>query len=196
MNGENKDERVMVFIDLRNTLKNAEKFSQDITVDFKELVGTVVGERRMIAAYMFDGTECEYDSHNYFDDMMAEEGFYIFSRDCYDSNTRMQKEVDVAMTCKMLTHAFKDSYDTAIVVSGDRDFKPAIEEIQSAGKRVEVAGITEGMSRRLSKCCDAFHDLDQVPLFYLKPEMWAYYDNTDFAAHRDVPAEILTGAVF
>jgi uncharacterized LabA/DUF88 family protein len=191
MNG-NKDERVMVFIDLRNVLKSAEKFSRDITIDFREMVEAVVGERRLIAVNMFDGIECEYDSHNYFDDMMMEEGFYIFSRDCYESSTRTQKEVDVAMACKMVSYASRDMYDTAIVISGDRDFKPAIENVQEMGKKVEVAGVSEGMSRRLSACCDVFHNLDQVPMFFLKPEMWAYYDNTEIFAH---PIANIAGAV-
>ncbi|MCK4730524.1 MAG: NYN domain-containing protein [Candidatus Aenigmarchaeota archaeon] len=33
--------------------------------------------------------------------------------------------------------AYKNAYDTAILVSGDGDFVPAIKAVQETGKRVE-----------------------------------------------------------
>ncbi len=37
----------------------------------------------------------------------------------------------------MVTGAFEDQYDTAILASSDGDFKPAVEAVRRYGKRVE-----------------------------------------------------------
>ena len=51
----------------------------------------------------------------------------------------MEKGIDVMLAVDMLTLAFKDRYDTAILVSSDADFKHAIEVIKfETGKTVEL----------------------------------------------------------
>jgi uncharacterized LabA/DUF88 family protein len=165
-----RDEKVMVFIDLRNVLRNAEELSGiDVKVDFDVMVEAVVKGRKLVAAYMFDSIESERDPCYNLHDALRCHGYRVITRIGYDKVTGVQKEVDVAMACEILSHAYKNNYDTAIIISGDRDFRPAIEHIQSAGKRAEVAGISKGMSWKLSRSGDMFHDLDKLPLFYLKP---------------------------
>jgi uncharacterized protein (TIGR00288 family) len=83
----------------------------------------------------------------------------------------VQKEVDVAMACRMVTHAMKDSYDVAVVVSGDRDFVPAIEAVQEAGKRAEVASFEETFSKEMLKVCDTYHKLDSMPIIRIDTRM-------------------------
>jgi uncharacterized LabA/DUF88 family protein len=91
-------------------------------------------------------------------------GFRVIARESYDPIKREQKEVDVAMACEMVVHALRNSYDIAIVVSGDQDFVPAIQHVQAAGKRVEVAAFGISIGKALMKAADRFHDLDKVPL--------------------------------
>ena len=66
-----------------------------------------------------------------------------------------EKGVDVALAVDMLTGAFEDLYDAAVLVSSDGDFKPAVEAVQRLGKRVEYLyfqGST--FSRALDQACD------------------------------------------
>ena len=49
------------------------------------------------------------------------------------------KGVDITLTKDMLSHAFSDHYDDAVVVAGDGDYIPLIEEVKRQGKRVYVA---------------------------------------------------------
>ena len=77
----------------------------------------------------------------------------------------------MAMACEMVAHAYKDNYDVAIVVSGDRDFVPAIQHIQSAGKRVEVAAYTDSFSNEMLKMCDVYHKLDSLPLLRIDSDL-------------------------
>ena len=39
-------------------------------------------------------------------------------------------------TC--VSHAYQSDYDTAILVSGDRDYVPLVEKVKSLGKRVHI----------------------------------------------------------
>jgi len=68
------------------------------------------------------------------------------------------------MACEMVVHALRDHYDVAIVVSGDRDFIPAIQQIQSAGKKVEVAAFANSVGSEMRKAGDNFHELEKMPL--------------------------------
>jgi uncharacterized LabA/DUF88 family protein len=56
--------------------------------------------------------------------------------------------------------AYRNAYDTAILVTGDRDFSYTVEEIQSLGKRVENASFKRTSSYTLRKVCDRFTLLD------------------------------------
>ncbi len=52
---------------------------------------------------------------------------------------QVEKGVDVMLAIDMLTLAFKDRYDVAILVSSDADFKHAIEVVKfETGKMVEL----------------------------------------------------------
>jgi len=51
----------------------------------------------------------------------------------------IEKGVDVKLSTDMVVHAFRNSYDTAILVSGDTDYSAALQAIKDQGKHVEVA---------------------------------------------------------
>lgn len=53
--------------------------------------------------------------------------------------TYVEKGVDVSIAVDMLVGAIDNQYDTAIIVSGDGDFVPVVEEIQRIRKNVENA---------------------------------------------------------
>lgn len=48
-----------------------------------------------------------------------------------------EKGVDVQLAVDMLTGAFRDDYDVAVLVSSDGDFRPVVEAVREIGKRVE-----------------------------------------------------------
>ena len=50
-----------------------------------------------------------------------------------------EKGTDVQLATDMLTHAFKNNYDVAILVAGDNDYAGAVQAIKDAGKHVEVS---------------------------------------------------------
>ena len=66
-----------------------------------------------------------------------------------------EKGVDVTIAIDMLTGAFENRYDTAILVSSDGHFAPLAREVQRRGKRVEYLYFANGrLSRALQQACD------------------------------------------
>ena len=59
----------------------------------------------------------------------------------------VEKGVDVMLATDLVLHAVKNNFDTAIIVSGDGDFFPAMETVKKEGKRVEVAAFESNISR-------------------------------------------------
>jgi len=51
---------------------------------------------------------------------------------------RRQKEVDILLATDMLTHGFNGSMKTAVLLSGDLDFRPIVEALVRNGVFVEV----------------------------------------------------------
>lgn len=161
----NRENRAMVFVDLRNVLRSVDvEDATNFRLDLCQLAKQLAEPREIVGAYVFDTKAPEGDDRNRpLHDKLRACGFRLVARD-FDANLKEQKEVDVAMACEILSHALKDHYDVAIIVSGDRDFIPVIEHVQAAGKKVEVASFAGSASNQMRKAGDVFHDLDQIPL--------------------------------
>ena len=69
---------------------------------------------------------------------------------------------DIHLAIDMLKYAFNNAYDTAILVTGDGDFYPAIRAVKAYGKRVEHAYFKSGHSSLLSQECDRNTLLDPL----------------------------------
>ena len=166
MNTERID-RIMVFIDLRNIVECGRSFSKKIKPDIKGLVNATVRERDLVGVYVFDSAWCGKKSSEPLHDELKSLGFNVFIKRGHDKETHKQKEVDMEMGIQIVSRAFKNEYDTAIVITGDRDFLPAIENVKKMGKRVEGAGFLQHRSKKLAKGCNMYGLLDKLPLFYL-----------------------------
>jgi len=77
----------------------------------------------------------------------------------FDMSLGSEKAVDVKLATDLIT--LKDIYDVAIIVSGDQDYVPAVEEVKDFGKQVvNVAFLTRsgellpGGARRLNQITD------------------------------------------
>lgn len=72
------------------------------------------------------------------------------------------------MAFEMVAHGLKGNYDVAVMVSGDRDFIPAIQHVQAAGRRVEVAAFSNTISEELRRGADRFYELEKMPLLTMR----------------------------
>ena len=73
------------------------------------------------------------------------------------------KGVDIALTKDMLGHAFLGNYEVAVLIAGDGDYVPLVEEVKRLGKRVYLLFFQEeGLNPALRLASDEFLDLTSI----------------------------------
>jgi uncharacterized LabA/DUF88 family protein len=77
----------------------------------------------------------------------------------HQGDTYTEKGVDMLLAMDMLSLAYNNAFDTAILVSHDQDFVELVERVQALGKIVKVVGFKDMVSHELRKSCDDFVDL-------------------------------------
>ena len=163
---EDKNDRVMVFIDMRNIIKSAQAACPGpFKVDFADMTRKLAAGRPVVGAYIFDGMNMDGSGavHRH----LQKDGFRVRLRNSYDTENRSQKEVDVAMAIEMVLQAERGNFDTAIVVSGDGDFVPAVETMQSFGRVVEVASFNGSRSGNLMRSADRYVNLGMLDILIM-----------------------------
>jgi uncharacterized LabA/DUF88 family protein len=75
--------------------------------------------------------------------------------------SKPEKGVDAAIVTDMLSLAWQNAYDVAVLVSSDADFVPAVERVQERGLKVINAGWA-GKGHELKAACWGSFDLDTV----------------------------------
>lgn len=177
-------ERVYIFIDgsnLYHGIKNYVGEGIAVPIDIRKLAEMLTGGDRRLVKILFytvpisqqDDKEA-YKKQQKFLTVLKQTTFLELrlgrlvkrERDfecqhCHKSNRifyRNEKGVDVNVASDLLVHAFDDQYDTAILISEDGDFVPAIQEVQRLSKKVENAYFRPS---HLSQRCDKFVKLTQ-----------------------------------
>lgn len=77
-------------------------------------------------------------------------------------DTFIEKGVDIRLTTEFIAHAYNDSYQTAILATGDDDYERAVEHVQDAGKRVVIASWENNIGREMKRICDEYVQLDEI----------------------------------
>jgi uncharacterized LabA/DUF88 family protein len=163
----NKDDRVMIFLDHANVKYGLEEHEglENCLIAHLSLANTLIRDRNVAGAIAFD-TDYFFRNNQSVSEYLSEVGYKIVKGHYVDFK---QKEVDVSIAVEMLMHAVNDHYDVAVLISGDRDFIPAIHAIQSLGKKVELAAFRNNTSDEVIHIVDEFTDLSAVPMVYYFP---------------------------
>jgi len=74
----------------------------------------------------------------------------------------VEKGVDVALVTDLLSFAWENAYEDAVLVSGDADYTGAVEKVQGKGKNVEVVSWRESLSRELKNAASKVIYLDDI----------------------------------
>ena len=59
----------------------------------------------------------------------------------------------------MLTHAFRDNYDAAVLIAGDEDYVPLVDAVSNLGKNVFLWFIDNGLSQELRRRAHHYFDM-------------------------------------
>jgi len=161
-------ERVELYIDGNNFFTLLRDNHRYIRVDYAKLAHELIGGRYLVRSYFYtsqvdrDIDTARYDDQARFLHRLGELEYFQLELGTLalrgDSYT--QKGTDVALAIQMLEGAYLDRYDTAILVSGDADFCPAVHAVKTRGKHVEVACFEQGLADDLRAEADRVIDLD------------------------------------
>lgn len=76
---------------------------------------------------------------------------------------RRAKAVDISLARDMLSNAFLGNFEAAVLVAGDGDYVPIVQEVQRLGKVVYVLFLrAEGLSNELRLASDLTFVLDEL----------------------------------
>lgn len=162
------DERVLILLDVRNVSLETRKIG--FHTDYRALRDIAADGRHISGAIAFDGRyiTSDKDVTRPFHEVLMHSGWSLDLRDIYDE--AHQKEVDVALATALISGAVGDTYDTAVVISGDRDFVPAIEYVRGMGKGIEVMSFGSALSAQMRRVADKVTMLDSAFIINLTTE--------------------------
>ncbi len=86
-------------------------------------------------------------------------GFHVRRGTVSRGKKREQKEVDVQLTVDMLTHGFNGSMSKAVLLAGDRDFRPVVDALVRHGVFVDVWYHRDSFSQELPGAADFGHEV-------------------------------------
>jgi hypothetical protein len=73
---------------------------------------------------------------------------------------RKSKGVDISLAKDLLVHAFYNNYDAAVLIAGDGDYVPLVNEVKHQGKLVYLQFFENyGLSRDLHLAADLFFEM-------------------------------------
>ena len=167
---ENK-EKVIIFIDGSNVyhiLKQAFPNKKPYDFNFEKFAKYIAGNRNLIQTYYYNvPLDIMFDKDKYvkqqkfFDKIKRIPGFTFVL--CRMQKRKVDgkiiyeaKEDDIHLAVDMVKLAYNDAYDTAILVSSDGDFVPAVLAVKEKSKNVENIGFENKFSYHLQQECDRF----------------------------------------
>jgi uncharacterized LabA/DUF88 family protein len=164
-------ERVIVFIDGSNFYHGLKRNCSAKTGDFKDIdfgkfVSKIIGNRKLIRTYYYNASvDQEKDPEKYrkqrqfFEKLRRIPNFKVtlvrLQKRIIDGQTSYAiKGDDIHLATDLIVLAYNNAYDTALIISGDADFIPAIKAVQEKGKQVENHYFRQGGSFQLRQECN------------------------------------------
>jgi uncharacterized LabA/DUF88 family protein len=151
--------RVAIFIDAANLFYAASHL--EIEIDYIKLLRYLTTDARLLRSFFYTGVDRGNDKQHGFLLWMSHNGYRVISKEiAHLPNGETKANLDVEIAIDMLTLA--ESYDTAVLLSGDGDFTYALNAVSYRGKRVEVVGLRSMTHDRLIDVADRYVDLDEI----------------------------------
>ncbi len=159
------EQRVGVFIDTQNLYHSAKNIYH-ARVNFGNVLKDSVAGRRLIRARAYAVTTESGEEKGFFD-ALAKIGVEMRTKDLQIFAGGAKKaDWDVGLAVDAITASPK--LDTVILATGDGDFVPLVQYLQThGGCQVEVVSFGRSSSAKLKEAADDFLDLDHDPRRYL-----------------------------
>ena len=164
------NERVMVFIDGSNLYHVLSQSCGRHDLQFDKFAQKLANGRQLQRIYYYNirqesdsnpnvGVEQSKFLDSLYDTPYVEVRLGIWKQ---RGDIMVEKGVDVMLATDVVTNAYNDHYDTAIVVSGDADFYPALQAAKDVGKHIEVAAFDMNLSAESARVSDVVQKLNKT----------------------------------
>lgn len=160
--------RVMVFVDGSNLYHALRTRFGRTDIDLGGLVQKLAAGRELIRTYYYN---CIVPREVNTEQYARQQKFFCALRLIPDFEVRLghlvnnggvyvEKGVDVQIAVDMVSRAYKNQFDVAVLVSADADYERLVQEVKDCGKKVEVAH--PGPCYALRSAADRFIELDDA----------------------------------
>ncbi|MFX1436374.1 MAG: NYN domain-containing protein [Promethearchaeota archaeon] len=164
-NGNGPDfnsERIMIFIDNSNIFKGFQKYN--IKADYEKFKTFIIRNRKLQSIFLYEGViyPISQEKKKWYEELSYRSGYEIkTSFDKIASGGVIEKKVDINIAIDIISYAYEDAYDTAVLISGDGDFVPVIKKIKELGKNVEIWAFRYSLANALKE------ELNQKNIHYI-----------------------------
>jgi len=155
-------ERITIFIDNSNIFKGFQKYN--FQADYEKLKTLITRGRKLNAIYLYEGVVYPMSpgKKRWYEQLSIRSGYNIkASFDKIVKSGAIEKKVDINIAIDVVTLAYEDAYDTAVLVTGDGDFLPVVKKVIGLDKKVEIWAFKYSLANTLREC------LEEDRIFYL-----------------------------
>ncbi len=161
---KHKEQRVGVFIDTQNLYHSARNL-YNARVNFGAVLKDAVSGRKLVRAVAYVISTEAGDEKNFFE-ALEKLGIETKTKDLQIFAGGSKKaDWDVGLAVDAIKMAPR--LDSVVIISGDGDFIPLVEYLQTMGVQVEVVSFSKSTSLKLREAVDDFVDLSENPRKYL-----------------------------
>jgi uncharacterized LabA/DUF88 family protein len=153
-------DRVAIFIDEANLYHAA--LARGMTIDYGKFLALVKDVSPHCHAIAYVATDRTNGRQKAFLSALKRHGLELVTQEIIRrGDGSIKGNVDLRLGAELLVKRI-DDYDTAVLVSGDADFVPVIEQGRSQGKRIEVVSFRSNTGAALIKAADSYLNLEQL----------------------------------
>ena len=155
-------ERIIIFIDNSNIFQGFRKYS--VKVDYEKLKHALIKSRKLQNIFLYEGVvyPMSPEKKKWYKDLSNKSGYTIkASFNKIVSHNVMEKKIDIQIAIDIISLAYENAYDTAVLVSGDGDFVPVVKKIKELDINMEVWAFRYSLANALKEV------LDKQRIYYL-----------------------------
>ncbi|MFX1418136.1 MAG: NYN domain-containing protein [Promethearchaeota archaeon] len=145
-------EKIIIFLDNSNIFKGFQKY--DVKADYEKLKQIITHDRQLQGIFLYEGViyPMSPEKKNWYEELRNRSGYVIkTSFDKIRSNWAIEKKVDINIAIDIISLAYENAYDTAVLVSGDGDFVPVLRRLKKLGKTAELWAFKYSLANALKE---------------------------------------------
>lgn len=155
-------ERIIIFLDNSNIFNGFKKYN--IKADYEKLKRIITKGRKLENIFLYEGVvyPISHEKKKWYEDLTNKSGYQIkasFDKITFDE--AIEKKIDIQIAVDIISLAYENAFNTAVLVSGDGDFVPVIKKLKNLNKSVEIWAFRYSLANALKD------NLEKGRIFYI-----------------------------